>query len=197
MTLIESALFDVGWQGVLGIDYRDLQWAATGERLTSESFERYRRSGGWVIIHLLTENLVQAAATSPLTMLATDGYLQDGKGHPRTAGTFSRILGRYVREARILTWMDALRKMTLMPALRLERRAPMMENRGRIRVGASADITVFDPERVIDRSTYRAPAAYSEGIEYVLIGGVPVVERCQLREGVAPGQPIRAPMDEK
>jgi len=193
MTLIESAVFDEGWQQVFGIDYEDLQWTATSERLTPDSFERYRKTGGWVVLHLLTEDLVQAAATSPLTMVATDGFLQSGKGHPRTSGTFSRILGRYVREAQVLTCMEALRKMTLMPAQRLEQRAPVMKSKGRICIGADADLTIFDLESVIDKSTYHDPAVYSEGIKYVLIGGVPVVKDGKLQEGVRPGQPIRAP----
>jgi N-acyl-D-aspartate/D-glutamate deacylase len=194
MTMIETALFDEGWQVAFGIDYGDLQWAATGERLTAESFERYRKTGGWVILHLLTEDLVRAAAASPLTMVATDGYLRDGKGHPRTAGTYSRILGRYVRQAEILTWMQAIDKMTLMPARRLEQRVPAMANKGRIRVGADADLTVFDPGTVIDRATYQEPARYSEGIRHVLVGGVPVVREGQLREDVRPGRAIRAPI---
>lgn len=194
MTLIESELFNEGWQQILGIDYQDLQWTATGERLTAASFERYRRTGGWVILHLLTEDLVQAAAASSLTMVATDGFLQKGKGHPRTSGTFSRILGRYVREAHLLTCIEALRKMTLMPAQRLEQRAPVMKGKGRIRIGADADLTILDLESVSDKSTYQDPAAYSEGIRHVLIGGVPVVKDGQLQEGVRPGQPIRGPI---
>jgi dihydroorotase len=90
--------------------------------------------------------------------------------------------------------MEALRKMTLMPAQRLERRAPMMKNKGRIRVGADADLTMFDPTRVIDAATYEEPAQYSEGIKYVLVNGVLVVKEGQLQQGIAPGQPVRAPI---
>jgi N-acyl-D-aspartate/D-glutamate deacylase len=195
MTTIESALFDEGWQQVFQIDYRDLQWAATGERLTAESFGRYRKTGGWVVVHLMDECLVQTAASSSLTMVATDGLLRDGIGHPRTCGTFSRILGRYVRERQMLTWMDALHKMTLMPAQRLEQRVPAMKRKGRIRIGADADLTIFDPASVIDRSTYQESAKYSEGIRHVLVSGVPVVRDGQLQKGATPGRPIRAPIE--
>ena len=176
MTDIKSAIFNEGWQEVFGIDYRDLQWAATGERLTKESFERYRKQGGMVAVFSMTEEIVETALKHPLTMIASDGILQNGKGHPRTAGTYSRVLGRYVRERGALSLMDALRKMTLMPAQRLERRVPSMKNKGRIRVGADADLVVFDARSVIDKSTYDEPAKYAEGTRYVLVNGVIVVK---------------------
>ena len=89
--------------------------------------------------------------------------------------------------------MDALRKMTLMPAQRLERRVPSMKKKGRIRVGADADLVVFDFRHVIDKSTYDEPAKYAEGIRYVLVNGVLIVKDGQLQPGVSPGRPIRAP----
>ncbi len=194
MTGIESAIFDEGWQQVLGIDYRDLQWAATGERLTAESFARYRKTGGYVIIHMIPEDVVRAAVASPLTMIASDGGVQKGKGHPRSSGTYARVLGRYVREEKALSLMDALRKMTVMPARRLQRHVPAMKNKGRIRPGADADLAIFDPARVIDASTYDDPVKHSEGVRYVLVNGVLVVKDGQLQEGVAPGRPVRAPI---
>ena len=90
--------------------------------------------------------------------------------------------------------MTALRKMTLMPAQRLEKRAPVFSTKGRIRVGADADITVFDPARIIDKATYDDPLQYSEGIQFVLVNGVPVVKDGQLVEGVFPGRAARAPI---
>jgi dihydroorotase len=193
MTEIKSAIFNEGWQEVFGIDYGDLQWAATGERLTRESFEKYRKTGGFVAVFSMTEEIVESALKSPLTIIASDGILEKGKGHPRTAGTYSRVLGRYVRERGALTLIDALRKMTLMPAQRLERRVPSMKNKGRIRVGADADLAVFDAQHVIDRSTYEEPAKYSEGIKYALVNGVVVVKDGQLQLDVYPGRPVRAP----
>jgi len=187
MTDIGSAVFDEGWQAKEGgIGFGDLQWALTGERLTAESFARYRRQGGMVAIHAIPEDVVRIAIADPLTMIASDGILENGKGHPRAAGTYARVLGRYVREQHVLTLMDALRKMTLMPADRLG-----IRTKGRIGVGADADITVFDPARVIDRATFENPAQYSEGIEYVLVNGTLVVKGGALVEGVAPGLGVR------
>ena len=100
MSAVESALLDPGWQSVLGIGYHDLQWADTGERLTAESFARYRRAGGGVILHVIPASALEAALASPLVMFASDGGLSNGKGHPRSSGTFARVLGHYVRETR-------------------------------------------------------------------------------------------------
>ena len=189
---IESALFDPGWQQALGISYGDLEWAATGERLTAETFETYRKQHGIVIVHMIPEDVVSEAIASPLTFVASDARMQNGHGHPRSAGSFARVLGHYVRETHALSMMDALTKMTLMPARRLERRLPAMRHKGRVQVGADADLVVFDPNRIADRATYAQPAQYSEGVEYLLVGGVPVVWRGQLREDALPGQPLRA-----
>lgn len=194
MTRLDSAIFDAGWQEQLGIDYKDLQWVATGERLTAESFARYRKTGGMVAIYSMKPETVRDAIADPLTLIASDGILKDGKGHPRAAGTYSRILGHYVRETKTLTLMDALRKMTLMPAERLERRVPMTKTKGRLRPGADADLTIFDPERVIDKASYTEPGKYSEGIRFVLVNGIAVVKDGQLQVGITPGRAIRAPM---
>jgi len=194
MTDIKSAVFDEGWQEVFGIDYKDLQWAATGERLTKTTFDEYRKTGGMVAVFSMTEEIVTAAIKNPLTMIASDGILENGKGHPRTAGTYSRILGNYVREQHALSLMDALTKMTLMPAQRLERRVPSMRNKGRIKIGADADLTIFDPQQIIDKSTFQEPAKYSEGIKFVLVNGVPIVKDGQLQSGIFPGRAIRAPI---
>jgi N-acyl-D-aspartate/D-glutamate deacylase len=82
--------------------------------------------------------------------------------------------------------------MTLLPAQRLEERAPMMKNKGRIRPGADADLTLFDPQTSIDTATYQDPAQFSQGIRTVLLGGVPIVREGQLLDGVSPGSPIRS-----
>jgi dihydroorotase len=187
MTDISSAIFDTGWQERQGgIGYGDLQWAATGERLTAETFARYRKQGGMVAIHSIPEDIVRLAMADPMVMIASDGILEKGKGHPRAAGAYARVLGRYVREEHALSLTDAIRKMSLMPAQRLG-----LSNKGRIRVGADADITVFDSNRVIDRATFENPAQYSEGIPYVLVGGTLVVNDSQIQAGVFPGNGIR------
>jgi N-acyl-D-aspartate/D-glutamate deacylase len=195
MTDIKSAIFDDGWQEVFGIDYKDLQWAATGERLTKETFAEYRKTGGMVAVFSMTEEIVSAAIKSPVTMIASDGILEKGKGHPRTAGTYSRVLGSYVREQGTLSLMDAISKMTLMPAQRLERRVPSMKNKGRIRLGADADLTIFDPQTILDQSTFQEPAKYAAGIRFVLVNGVLIVKEGELQSNVYPGRPIRAPFN--
>jgi N-acyl-D-aspartate/D-glutamate deacylase len=193
-TALQSTIFDPGWQESLGITYHDVQWAATGERLTAETFDKYRKQGGIVVIHSIPEEVARATVADPTVMVASDGMPITGpKVHPRGQGTFSRVLGHYAREEKALDLMTALRKMTLMPAQRLEKRAPVFKDKGRVRVGADADITVFDPNRVIDKATYEEPLQYSEGIEFVLVNGVPVVNNGQLVDGVMPGRGARAP----
>ncbi len=183
MTDISSAIFEPGWEGRQGgISYHDLQWAATGERLSAESFARFRKQGGMVAVHSIPEDIVRLAIANPMVMIASDGILDHGKGHPRAAGTYARVLSRYVREQHVISLTDAIRKMSLMPAERLG-----MPNKGRIKVGADADITIFDPNRVIDRATFENPAQYSEGIPYVLVGGTLVVKDSQIQTGALPG----------
>jgi dihydroorotase len=185
-TLIESALFD-DWAG----DYGDLQWAASGERLNEESFHRYRKEGGWVIIHGRREETNEWIVAQPDVMAASDGItFKDGPAHPRGAGCFARILGHYVRERGALDLMTALAKMTLLPARRLEAIAPQMKHKGRVQVGADADLTVFDPATVRSRATYTDSMQASEGMQLVLVGGTPVVRGGAIVEGVTPGQPI-------
>jgi len=194
MTHIESARFD-HMENEPDSFYATLLWPATGEHLTRESFIRYRKMGGLVIMPANSEENVRVAIVSPLTSIASDGGgLVGDVGHPRTAGTYARVLGEYVREKKALTLMDALRKMTLMPAQRLEKRAPAFKNKGRIRVGGDADITIFDPDRIIDKATYEKPAQRSEGIEFVLVNGIAVVSKNQPVQGVFPGQGARAPV---
>ncbi len=154
-TSLHSSIFDEGWQGRLGIDYGDLQWEATGERLTRETFERYRRERGTVIL-----------------------------------GTYSRVLGRYVRERSTLDLMNALLKMTLLPADRVASMSEQMRRKGRIQVGADADIVVFDPDTVIDTATFEGGLSFSEGIVHTMVNGVFMVRDGETVEGVAPGRAI-------
>jgi len=174
-SLLESTMFDTGWQERLGISYGELQWQKTGERLTKETFDRYRKEGGVVIMHLMRSEWIQRAMATPFVMVASDGMPYAPGAHPRSAGTFSRVLGVYVRQQQALSLMDALAKMTIMPARRLESIAPQMKNKGRIRVGADADITVFDPASVMDTASFEKGLSFSAGIDHVLVNGVAVV----------------------
>ena len=185
-TDLSSAFFDTGWQARNGIDYGGLQWVATGERLTADTFARYREQGGFVVIHSIPEEVARLAVADPTVMIASDGFIENGRGHPRSAGTFARVLGHYVREQKVLTLMDALRKMSLMPAQRLG-----VQSKGRLQAGADADIVVFSAERVIDRATFEDPAQYSVGISHVMVNGTFVVKDGELQAGVAPGRGLR------
>jgi len=193
-TALESDVFGEGWQKKLDITYHDLQWVETGERLTEESFNRYRKTGGKVILFTNTEEMVQRAMADSMVMIASDGTLTDGKGHPRSAGTYARVLGVYVREQKALTLMEAIRRSSLAPARRLESFTPQMKQKGRLQVGADADIDVFDANTVIDKATYEKPGQYSYGFRYVLVGGQFVVRDGKLDESALPGKAIRAPM---
>lgn len=194
-TMLQSAIFDPGFQERQGIDYKDIQWAATGERLTAESFERYRKQGGLAVIFSIPESAADQAYREPHVIVASDGGFQSRNGvpigHPRSAGTHARILGRFVRERGVIPLMDGVRKMTLLPARRLERVDPEMKRKGRVQAGADADLVVFDPARVIDRATFEQPAQYSDGIVHVLVNGTFVVRGSSLVPGVAPGRPVR------
>jgi N-acyl-D-aspartate/D-glutamate deacylase len=117
--------------------------------------------------------------------LAVEGPLRKGHPHPRNFGTFPRILGVYVRERGVLTLEDAVRKMTSLNAAKLG-----IRDRGMLRPGAFADVTVFDPAHVIDHSTYEDPFHYSEGIETVIVNGAVVLDRGQPTEA-RPGRALR------
>ena len=190
-TRIESALFD-DYATRTDIDFSTLQWVATGERLTRDTFLKYRKERGTVIIHSNSEANVRKAILSPLAMIASDGFDITPNGHPRSAGTFTKVLRQYVREEKALTWMEALSKMTDQPARRLEKRVPTMKAKGRLQPGADADIVVFDPATVRDVSTYEKPAQAATGMKYVLVNGSLIVDGGKLNEAGYPGKPIRA-----
>lgn len=195
MSGINSTWFDPGWQQTLGISYDKLQWPATGEFLTEATFRKYQRErpSDEVIIHAIPQEAFEAAVKSPHTAIVSDGLVFPNLvAHPRSSGTCARVLGRLVREQGLLTLMDALGKMALMPAQRLEVLVPEMKNKGRVQVGADADLTIFDPAKVIDTSAFGDPAKYSEGFRHVLVAGVPIVSDGKLQAGVAPGRPVRA-----
>jgi len=196
-TLIEAHLFN-DWESYADDHFPNFVWVETGETLTRESFGRYRKQGGTIISPpAYSMETVKMLVGHPLTMIASDGmWLVNGRAHPRSFGTFSRVLGRYVREEKALSLNDALAKMTIRPAKRLERRVPMMQNKGRIRAGADADIVVFNPDTILDRGTFEDPVQAPDGVKYVLVNGAVTVDDGKLAEGVAAGKPVRAPVAE-
>jgi N-acyl-D-aspartate/D-glutamate deacylase len=123
--------------------------------------------------------------------LATDGPLRSGNPHPRNFGTYPRVLGVYVREQGLLRLEDAVRKMTSLNAAKLG-----LPDRGLVRPGFVADLALFDPDRVIDRSTYTDPFHYSEGIEYVIVNGQIVLDRGE-HTGSRPGRVLRHEVPKK
>lgn len=191
MTYINSALFNPGWREKLGVDYNSLQLPDTGERLTKERFDELHNSPipRPVLIFMNTQEVVDTVIPNPLVMIASDGE----KGHPRNAGTYSRILAYYVREKGSITLMDAIRKMSLMPAQRLEKATSAARLKGRLQEGADADIVVFDPQTVADRSTYQAPMEPSTGMEFVIVGGSVLIDHGKLVPDTFPGKPLLGP----
>jgi N-acyl-D-aspartate/D-glutamate deacylase len=187
MTDLKSSVFNPGWQQRIGVTERDVAIPETGERLTAESFATYRAQPGprLVLIYTNPDAIVDGVITDPLTMIASDAVL----GHPRAAGAFARVLARYVREQRTLTLADAIRKMSLMPAQRLERATAAAARKGRLQAGADADIAVFDAATVADRATYATPAVPAAGFRHVLVNGIPIVRDGQMLDA-APGRAI-------
>jgi dihydroorotase/N-acyl-D-amino-acid deacylase len=116
-----------------------------------------------------------------------EGILSQSHPHPRAYGTFPRILAKYVREEKVLTLEDAIRKFTALPAQRMR-----LTDRGVLKAGMWADVVVFDPATVRDRATFDNPNQLSEGMEYVLVNGVPVIDQGQMTKAL-PGKVLRGP----
>lgn len=189
-TQLQSAMFSDGWQERMSISYGDLQWVATGERLTKDTFEKYRKEGGAVIIHMMKPEWIKIGIAAPGVIIASDGSPYAPLAHPRTAGTFSRVLGKYVREDKVLDLNTAIEKMTLLPAKRLEGISPMMRYKGRIQIGADADITIFNPNTITDKATFEKGLAFSEGVEYVIVNGTMVLKNGKTLANTFPGQAV-------
>jgi len=191
MTSINSALFNPGWKEKFAIDYGNLVLPETGEHLTKERFDELHASPKFqhVVIFNNKQEVLDALIPNALVMIASDG----AEGHPRNAGTFSRVLRQYVREKGSVTLMDALRKMSLMPAEMLERSTPAGHQKGRLQEGADADLVVFDAATITDRATFEKPMEPSEGVRYLLVGGTVVVDAGKVVPNVFPGQPLLGP----
>jgi N-acyl-D-aspartate/D-glutamate deacylase len=191
MTAINSALFNPGWQEKLGIGYDSVMLPETGERLTKQRFDELHNSATprWVVIFNNTQEMVDKVIPHPLVMIASDGR----EGHPRNAGTFSRVLAQYVREKGTITLMDAMRKMSLMPAEMLERSTPAARQKGRLQEGADADIVVFDAATISDRSTFEKPMEPSVGVRYLVVAGTVIVDEGKIVPDVFPGRALLGP----
>ena len=189
MTYINSAVFNPGWQEKGGgITYGDLVIPNTGEHLTKERFDELHNSSTPqpVLIFSNSQEVLDKVIPHPLVMIASDGF----QGHPRNAGTYSRVLAQYVREKGTITLMDALRKMSLMPAETLERSTPAARQKGRLQEGADADIVVFDAATISDHATFEKPMEPGVGVHYLLVAGTVVVNEGKIVPDVFPGRAL-------
>jgi len=206
-----------GWQVRMGgTKYSDFE--LNGKRLDKKTFDDLQANSPGTIItwHFLdTDNPVElakldASVTNPHVAIESDAMPWELKGktyegdawplpdgafaHPRSNGTFAKVLRVYVRDRGVFSLSEAVRKMSLMPAQILEDYVPQMKKKGRIQVGMDADIVVFDLDKVADKSTFTEPNQPAVGFHYVIVNGVPVVEKGKLDTDAAPGKPIRRPL---
>ncbi len=191
-TEIGSAIFNEGWQERLGCTYKDLQWVETNERLTPETFEKYRKQGGSVIVHMMKESWVDQVISSKIAMIASDGSEYSPTGHPRGSGTFSKTISEYVNEKKLISINSAIEKMTLMPAKVLETVVPEMKLRGRIQKGCYADLLLFDIHKVKDNATYTNGFVKSSGMDYVIVNGTILIENGEMKPNTFPGKGIKS-----
>ena len=171
-TYLGSTVFDDGCFEGWHKTYSDILLTAEPylyQYATKESFEECRKNHPemLVVAFVMNEDEIAAAIANPNGMIASDGIIANGNGHPRAAGTFPRVLGKYVREDKVTDLVTALRKMTLEPAKRLD----MEHRKGDIHVGADADITIFDPETIMDGPTFGDLTVPNKGIDYVIVNG--------------------------
>jgi N-acyl-D-amino-acid deacylase len=149
-----------------------------------------RHGGASCVFHSMAEEEVEAILRCPLVAVASDSSIRDfgsGQPHPRGYGTNARVLGHYVRERNTIPLADAIRKMTSLPAT-----AFRFGDRGLLRVGYVADLTLFDPDTVIDKATFEKPHQYSVGIVHVIVNGYPVLRDGEMT-GLLPGRPVLGP----
>ena len=198
-----------GFKDRTGMDYTDLTYVKTGEKMTEALLDKYRKEnpGALVLMHHINERDMLAAFKRPGVFVGADSlpFMDEkggipswdapygtAKGHPRGAGTHAKVL-RLVREQNVVPLMVALEKLSYLQAKFLEDKVPDMKLRGRLKPGAIADITIFDPENVSDNSVW-ADDKYSlpsTGIPYVIVNGTIVVKDFEVLKDVFPGQPIR------
>lgn len=191
-TFAGSTRFADGWQERFQIDYGDLQVAGSDQRLTPATFATAKQNNSLTVAYAIPTDSVRRALEHPAGMIGSDAIVDTGNNHPRASGTFCRVLGHWVRDEQALSLTEALAKMTIQPARRLEKRCPALTRKGRIRQGADADICIFDPDMVTDRATVAEPVAHSTGIEWVLVGGEVVKGPGGLEQDRLVGQPVKS-----
>lgn len=193
---ISAAVFGRDWQTIFNIQYDDVELAATGQRFDKKMWEQYREEhpDSQVIHHYLKEEWTQRAVQEPGVIIVSDLLSMDTKDKKVAPhnGAFSKVLGRYVREQQLLDLPTAISKMTLLPAQRLENYAPTFKRKGRIQKHTDADITIFNPQTILDNATYDDPYQEATGIAYVIVNGQVIISEGQPVEGVFPGRRILA-----
>ena len=219
-TVISSAPFlrpQDELEKTLGLEAKDFRLVARAHQIVDDpEFRAEQKSGPGqiIILNFLDEQDPQEAAvldqanTTPWMMIGSDAMpwnnpdgssvkgnvwplTKDMLSHPRSAGNYSKFLREYVRERKLLTWMDAFRKGSLMPAQMLEKGVPVMKKKGRVQVGMDADLTVFDPNTITDRATVDYPAQPSEGVKYLVVNGQLLIEDGKMDLTAFPGKPVR------
>ena len=188
------------WRAIFDIDYEDVQWVPTGEWLDEKRFLQYQREFPTSSInhHYVKEEWLVEALKWPGMMVSTDAlpaFDLEVKTNPNIAGTYAHFLGRYVRDLGVMPLMDGLRRITLLPAQWLSQASSVFETKGRIQVGADADLVIFDSETIAARAEYGDPYQPSVGIAHVLVAGRPVVVNGSQVEGRYPGQHLLTPLD--
>ncbi|MCH4886479.1 amidohydrolase [Acidaminobacter sp. JC074] len=175
-TFIGSAVFDDGWQERLNVDYSAITLTCDPYKnvvCDKETFDKVRKEypDMTVVARVMNEKEVIEALRSPFVSIASDGILVDGQGHPRAAGTFPRVLGKFVREDHALSLIEALYKMTLQPAKWVG-----LDKKGEIKENMDADIFIFNPDTISDKATYEVSDLSPVGISHVILDGKVVLK---------------------
>ena len=178
-TRIGTPTYDPGWLDRYHCDYDVLEFCEgkyKGQRATKETFDEMRACFPQCITvcYVMKESDIRLAFSHPNVMVGSDGLMSKGQGHPRAAGSFPKFLATFCREGSMNLY-DAVAKITALPAARL-----LLETKGRLNVGADADITIFDFEKIRDGATFAEPALPPQGIDYVLIGGEIAAQNCEI-----------------
>lgn len=195
-TSISADVFNRNWQDIFDISYGDIQWTATGEWLTEETWSKYRaeQPSGMINHHYVEEPWLEAAMLWPGIMISSDvtpAFSEDVLTNPNLAGTVARFIAHYARDQELLSLSDALARTSLHQAQWLEDAAPAFRRKGRLQPGMDADIVIFDYEALEPAADYAAPYRASEGIAYTIVSGV-IVARDGETTGHGPGRKLLA-----